>query len=202
MNFGMLTVDHYDPERKRWACRCECGNTTFVRGDHLKDAHVKSCGCASSQKSKERFTKHGMSRSRIYRIWTGMKQRCLNQNSESYADYGGRGITVCNEWANDFQVFYDWAVLNGYSDKLSIDRINPNGNYEPSNCRWATMREQERNKRTNRMVLDNGAEIVLKDYCEKYGLPYRMILKRLLRGWELSDAIMIPSLRATGGKAS
>ena len=194
--FGRLTVIKRDTMVGRWICKCECGNTTSVRADHLNDGHVKSCGCLTAESSRKRFTKHGMSNSRLHGIWVGMRQRCNNPKNTSYGNYGGRGIKVCEAWSNNFQTFYDWAVLNGYSDELSIDRVDTDGNYEPSNCRWATAYLQERNKRNNRTVDADGTEMILADYCEKYGLSYHMVLKRLLRGWEMSDAITIPSMGA------
>ena len=129
----------------RWECRCDCGKNTVVKYGHLKSGAVKSCGCW-----KEAPKKHGMTakgaRPRVYGIWEGMKQRCSNPNVERYPRYGGRGIKVCQEWADDFETFYIWAMANGYSDDLTIDRINNDGDYTPGNCRWVTIADNIRNR--------------------------------------------------------
>lgn len=132
-------------KRRKFLCQCDCGESKIVQMTHLKSGHTSSCGCLH----KETFSnyKHGLKHHRIHVIWRGIRQRCLNPNNGRYNDYGGRGIKICNEWEKDFMAFYNWAIQNGYSAQLTIDRINVNGNYEPSNCRWATNSEQQSNKR-------------------------------------------------------
>ena len=150
--FGRLTVIErasIDSSKEVcWLCRCDCGNITKpIRGNDLKRGKVISCGCYRKQLISERQTIHGLENTRIYNIWNNMKYRCYNSKSNNYKHYGGRGITVCEEWKNSVQAFYEWAMSHGYSDELTLDRIDVNGNYEPSNCHWATVSEQNKNRR-------------------------------------------------------
>ena len=151
--FGRLVVLHRVPSYKtgnaRWLCQCDCGKQTIVRSGSLYSGGTKSCGCLRS----DNFQKLGNARkkehtdSRQYNIWRSMKQRCHNPNNARYKDYGGRGITVCDEWLNSFEAFYKWSLSSGYRDDLSIDRIDNDKGYFPENCRWATAVEQYHNKR-------------------------------------------------------
>jgi len=139
-----------------WRCRCACGNETMVDGHKLRSGKTKSCGCLVIEMSKQANTVHGGAPSgnptRLYRIWTGMLNRCRNPNVESFPRYGGRGIAVCAEW-HSFKPFRDWAAANGYRDDLSIERRNNDGNYEPDNCTWIPPSNQSRNRRMARAVI-------------------------------------------------
>lgn len=127
--------------------KCDCGNIKQVDLGKLTSGKVKSCGCFNIEKAKTNFLKHGLSGDRIHQIWKGMKKRCYNEKSNNYKNYGARGIKVCDSWKNDFMSFYKWSMENGYNDELSIERIDVNGHYEPSNCKWITNNEQKYNTR-------------------------------------------------------
>lgn len=178
--FGKLTVIKRDSSKKgtSWLCRCDCGNETSVRRDHLLNGNTRSCGC-------ERIV-HGGTRkgadNRLYRIWHNMRQRCLNSRFVDYPNYGARGITVCGEWAarDSFPLFRDWSLANGYAENLTLDRINNDDGYSPDNCRWATIEQQSSNKRTNRII--NGKTVM--QWAKEFGLPYNTLRNRLARrGW-------------------
>lgn len=155
--FHRLTVISRHPENNAqnkplWVCICDCGTQTIVSGSDLKQGNTKSCGCLDRESAKERFTTHGKSKTRLYRIWLGMRERCYNPNNKRFKDYGGRGIFVCDEWRNDFMSFHDWAYQNGYDDtapfgQCTIDRANNDDGYTPYNCVWSTLRQQAHNKR-------------------------------------------------------
>ena len=155
--FGRLVVidraDNTKEGRARWVCVCDCGTTSIKAGQLLRNGQCKSCGCGEYENRVNNCTSHGMSDTRLYNIWQGMKQRCYYPEHKDFHNYGGRGITVCEEWFNDFVRFYKWAIANGYREDLTIDRIDVNGNYEPSNCRWTTWREQRLNQRPRKRVV-------------------------------------------------
>ena len=187
--YGLLTVvgrgkDLTYPSAKspvkQWHCRCECGNELDVRTTYLKSGHTQSCGCLLSRT----LTKHGMCGTRLYSVWQNMKCRCENNKN-----YAGRNIKVCDEWKCDFISFKNWALANGYSDQLQLDRIDNDGNYEPDNCRWVTRTENNRNKRTNHFLTYNGKTLTLMEWQEITGIPYQQIRYRLLTGKSVKEAL-------------
>lgn len=179
---------------RRFLCRCDCGNEIICRLPNLKSGTTKSCGCYRKFVSSNRIDCHHLQNTRIYRIWCGMKRRCYNKHNEHFDRYGGRGIIVCDEWKTDFMNFYDWAMSNGYDDKLSIDRINNEGNYEPSNCRWANQKQQIVNS-TAAIKCSLGGNIVsLSDIADILGVSFkriRRIVYMLNNGYDTSELLSL-----------
>lgn len=156
-----------------WECKCDCGKITIVRGGNLRTGHTISCGC------KKGLIKHNKWDTRLYRIYTNMKQRCNNPKNVWYKNYGARGIKICDSWQNDFMSFYNWSINNGYSDELSIDRIDVNGNYEPNNCRWVTKLVQQNNMRRNKLITYKNETHTISEWERKFNLRHNYISSRL-----------------------
>lgn len=197
--YGRLTVISYAGHkggRPAWKCLCDCGKETVVQGRHIRSGAIKSCGCLLSELSAEQGRKsatHGMARTRLYHEWIGMKQRCNDPNYHGYDDYGGRGITICEEWRESFETFRDWALANGYRDDLTIERKNVNGHYCPGNCKWATAEEQANNRRNNRKITYMGETHTIAQWAEITGLSYSAIRGRLMRGWPVERILTEPN---------
>lgn len=170
-----------------WECVCVCGNIHTVSAGNLKSGSVKSCGCLSNKMMSESSTRHGLSKSRIYHIWNGMLGRIINKNNKDYSNYGGRGITVQESWKN-FENFYN-DMKFGYSDNLSIDRIDNNKGYNRDNCRWATSHTQGNNRRTNIKIKGKS----LSEISVSLGGNRHLVKQRLLKGWSIEKAISILS---------
>lgn len=195
--FGKLVAmaRHYDKEKKvtLWTCKCDCGNIAVVRANRLVHGRTKSCGCLRVESNLENKTTHGLSDTHLYAVWNGMKGRCYNPNNHNYKRYGARGISVCDEWKDSFERFCDWALRTGYKDGMSIDRIDNDGNYCPSNCRWADTKTQNNNRGVSLMYTYNGKTQNLSTWCEELGLPYFRTWQRIVQyGYSFEQAISLP----------
>jgi hypothetical protein len=189
--FGRLEVIEIAPRKKgeniKYLCKCDCGNTKVAYKNDLKRGFVRSCGCLQHEVLVESHTKHNLCGTNIYNVYNNMKARCYNPNNHKYARYGGRGITICQEWLgqNGFINFSKWAFENGYQEKsgkekLTLDRINNDGNYEPSNCRWTDYKTQARNRSSCHYVTLNGITKTLTEWCEIYNISYEKAKHDLL----------------------
>lgn len=197
--YGRLTVIKFVESKKEpsggyvryYQCLCDCGNKTIVRGRALRNGNTKSCGCLRKERTTKYNLTHGKTKTRIYRIYRSMIDRCYNEHNKSYNDYGKRGIKICNEWLgeNGFDNFYKWSVENNYKSNLSIDRIDNDKGYSPDNCRWATNQEQANNKRNNRLYTWNGETHTLKEWGEikPNELKYTTLAGRIYSGWNIED---------------
>lgn len=199
--FGWLIVLEKTEKRSSsremvWKCRCDCGNITYVATKNLKSGGTRSCGCYHVMKASIDSWKHGLCEHKLYSKYYSMLQRCCNTNNPYYHNYGGRGIFVCDEWLdkeNGFLNFYNWAINNGYSDGLSIDRIDNNGNYEPTNCRWITMTEQKNNTRVNVRISYKGEEHTIAELGRLYKIPYGTLVSRIKTyNWDIDKALITP----------
>lgn len=188
--FGRLTVIEFSHRRKdkiHYKCICDCGTEVKTRGASLKDGSTQSCGCLNKERTKKENTTHGLSGTTEYCIYQGAIQRCYNKNNPQYIDYGGRGITVCDEWLHSFETFLK-DMGNRPSKKHSIDRINNEGNYELGNCRWATSTEQAKNRRSNIMITYKGETLCMMDWSEKLDIKYITLHQRFKNGWSTEKA--------------
>ena len=214
MRFGRLEVikfDHYlyrkkpngyEYRVKTWLCKCDCGTFKVVGHSELTSGNTKSCGCYMREHQHafiKQYTKP-LKHPRIHRlheIWIGMKERCNNPQNNAYEYYGKRGIKVCDEWNNiqtGYDTFFEWAISNGYSDKLSIDRIDVNGNYEPKNCRWADNYTQSLNKRNTLYLTYKGEKKPLMEWAKEYKIPYSRLKFRIQNGWDVEKALITPKI--------
>lgn len=182
-----LAVDDVG-KKKKWLCKCECGNEVVVSGSNLRSGHTTGCSQCQLREIQRKNITHNMSKTKLYRVWNGMKNRCENPNHKSYIDYGNCGISVCEEW-HDSVVFIKWALKNGYKEGLEIDRINTRGNYEPTNCRWISRTENANNKTNNRLFEFRGKHMTLAEIARENNLNYKLLHKSISKGFSLEDAI-------------
>lgn len=209
--FGMWTVIQRAETSKagqtRWLCRCDCGTAKAVQGCHLRGGKSICCGCENNKRLSEwnrtAKRKHGgaihSNRDRLYAIWSSAKGRCFTKTDKQYKNYGARGITVCDEWLgeNGYENFRTWAYANGYDEnaprsKCTLDRIDVNGNYEPSNCRFADAVVQCNNKRNNHWLEYNGERHTVSEWSRIVGLTERQIQARLYEGWSTERTLTQP----------
>ena len=175
-----------------YLCKCDCGNLKIVSYDNLK-RQTRSCGCLQKEKTSNLRKKHGMVGTRIYQTWQNMINRCHNKNVNSYKDYGARGIKVCDEWKNSFKEFYNWAINNGYKENLTIERINVNGNYEPSNCKFIKKEEQVYNKRNSIMLTYNGETKHISLFAKQYNISRDTLWQRIfVLNWDIEKSLKTP----------
>jgi hypothetical protein len=188
--YGRLLVrgfHHKDEWRSPfWTCECSCGNVVVVCGKKLKSGHTQSCGCLRRELTSERAAIHRMSKTSTYQIWSGMHTRCSNSNATRYDCYGGRGIRVCDRW-NSFECFLQ--DMGERPEKMTIERIDNNGNYEPSNCCWATKKTQARNQRSNHRITYTGCTKTLVEWAEDTGLTYSALKCRIRKAKPLASAL-------------
>jgi len=193
--YGSLTVLHVDserttPEHRYWRVRCDCGEEITVTYSNMKIRKDKSCGCKTGLRRKAPVL-HGRARSAEYNAWWHIKDRCSNPKAANYQRYGGRGITVADEWLDNFQAFYD-HVGPRPSAEHSLDRLDVNGNYEPGNVRWATPVEQARNRRNNILATLNGETKCLAEWCNLLGVKHGTMMNRIQKGWSPERALLTP----------
>lgn len=193
--FTVISREYVRNKQWYFLCKCDCGKKFYATISDIRKR--KSCGCMSVELSSKANTKHGGCGTKIYNTWLSMKSRCYNPNNDDYNDYGGRGIIVCNEWLNNFESFRDWSYANGFEEmaskgRCSIDRIDVNGNYEPSNCRWADDITQANNRRSNVLINHNGETHTRAEWARDNDLGEDTIVSRLKNGWDLDKAINTP----------
>ena len=204
LRFNYLLVLEYAGRkngRTMWKCQCDCGNITYVDSNSLKSGNTKACGCHQSDGWGQCKT-HGMTKTQLYRSWTAMRNRCYQKSNKYYCNYGGRGISVCDEWRYKFESFRDWAYDNGYKEGMTLDRIDNNGNYCPDNCKWSTRVEQMNNTRANHFLEFDGKRMTIAQWSKYLNVPYYIISNRICNyGWSVEDALTIPVLKRGESKS-
>lgn len=211
--FNKLTIvklDHIEEKQYKkhsfhleyYLCRCECGQEKIILKNQITGGYVKSCGCLLKskekiQKLKEHSTTHGFSKTRLYKLWIGIKTRCYNPKRQGFYLYGGRGIKMCPEWEKDFLSFRKWALNNGYNEnakrgEYTIDRIDVNGDYSPENCRFISIKEQMNNRRKTTFITYKGQTKPMSEWCKEYGIKINTAHKRIKMGWDLDKVFNEP----------
>lgn len=192
----LLVLEHAGKNpigKHQYLCKCDCGNTTIARSEDIKSGNTKSCGCIRSEQLSQRNFKHGFAHTDMYNVWSTMKERCYNENSKAYKNYGGRGIKLSLEW-QDYTNFHNDMVLT-YKKGLSIERVDNNKNYSKENCIWAGSIAQANNTKRNRIVELNGEKDTLVRMCKKYNVDYIVMQSRLYKGWSVKEAFEKPYIK-------
>lgn len=199
--FGhLIVIENADPfirkdggKRSMCKCICDCGNMIVTRTEYLTSGKKTSCGCDTSQKISDKLTcgHHNDINTRIYRIWSNMLNRCENPNNPAYAKYGGRGIQVYDAWKS-FASFKEWAMSTGYNDGLTIDRIDNNLGYNPSNCRWVDATIQNNNRSNNRYITYDGKTMTASQWAKFLGVSYKALMRRIYLGWDIERCFTQP----------
>lgn len=213
--FGRLTVierapDYVTPSGKkypRYLCKCDCGQTKSIDKINLISGKTLSCGCMQKERASAATKKHGDTDSRLYGVWCAIKRRCYNASVPEYHLYGGRGITMCDEWKDNYEAFRNWATSNGYKEgavrgECTIDRIDCDGNYTPDNCRWVNMKQQMNNVRYNHYETYNGESHTIAEWGDILGIDPQKIRQRMGKyGWSFAEAVEAPQdARTTRGR--
>ena len=197
--FGRLTVLSFSHTNKNrhsiWDCECCCGNRVKVLTGKLTTGQTKSCGCLQKERASDANSTHRLRHHALYVVWANIKARCLNENSPAFQYYGGRGITLFDPWINNFKLFFDWALENGYKDGLTIERINNDDGYSPSNCTFIPQSEQCNNKRSTRYLTFNGVKMPLYKWAANVNLSAKCLAARLKYGWSVEKALTTQKLK-------
>lgn len=189
-NLTVLSFYDMKDNKARWLCQCDCGNKVIVASVCLRNGNTKSCGCLRHNKKYDEKTAKIIKR--LQYIFYQMKQRCYDKNNPAYKHYGERGIKICKEWLENINTFEEWAINNGYKHDLTIERINVNGNYEPSNCKWVTKTQQGYNKTNSILCTIKGETKCLSEWCKIYKKDYFLVRSRLKRGIDIEEALTRP----------
>lgn len=189
--FGKLVVITRAESKNgaRWLCKCDCGIEKVIQGGHLRSGSTESCGCDKLSAIARGNRKHGETKTRLYKIWIGMKSRCYDERHIAWHRYGGRGIRICPDWLYNFEAFRDWALANGYSENLTIDREKNDQGYYPANCRWITAIQQQANKSTTRFIEFGGERLPMSHWARRIGITPQSLSQRIKAGWPLEDAL-------------
>jgi hypothetical protein len=188
----LLVVDIYDKNKSgsyRYICKCDCGKETIVQSSKLKIGWTKSCGCLQKEIVSAKGTKHKLCNHKLYGVFNSMKERCYNEKNIRFKNYGNRGVIICDEWRKDFKSFYDWAIDNGYKEGLQIDRIDVNGNYKPSNCRFISFKDNMNNTTRNVWIELDGIKKTAAQWGEKTNINGIAIAQRVREGKTGLEAI-------------